>query len=371
MSTDLDTVMGTRTQINSETAEKNTIYDKNLYAMEDDAFQGYMLDGVSRTFALTIPQLPDRLQKVVANAYLLCRTVDTIEDEPAISYDQKRELCAEYTKVFEGDIDPNDFAQKLAPLLSDSTLDMEVELIKNTNKVIEISHSFDEADQQALLRCINIMGEGMVFFQEHASVEGLRDQKALDKYCYYVAGVVGEMLTDLFCNYSTDIAKNKKEMQDLSVSFGQGLQMTNILKDIWDDYERGVCWLPRETFKRFNFDIKNLENGHESTEFQQGLQHLVGIANYHLHNAFNYTLLIPPNETGVRQFCLWAIGMAVLTLRKINKNLNFSDSSQAKITRNTVKAVVVGSNISSKHDRVLKTLFKGIQIGLPLNKPKK
>ena len=31
-----------------------------------------------------------------------------------------------------------------------------------------------------------------------------------------------------------------------AISFGQGLQMTNILKDVWEDYEIGACWLPRE-----------------------------------------------------------------------------------------------------------------------------
>jgi farnesyl-diphosphate farnesyltransferase len=43
--------------------------------------QDQLLPGVSRTFALTIPQLPDALRPVVTNAYLLCRTADTIEDE--------------------------------------------------------------------------------------------------------------------------------------------------------------------------------------------------------------------------------------------------------------------------------------------------
>src|SRR5205823_2905984 len=53
--------------------------------LSDDDFQSAMLEGVSRTFALTIPQLPSGLSRVVSNAYLLCRIVDTIEDEPSLS----------------------------------------------------------------------------------------------------------------------------------------------------------------------------------------------------------------------------------------------------------------------------------------------
>ena len=46
-------------------------------------FQDQILPHVSRTFALTIPQLPMPLRTAVTNAYLLCRIADTIEDEPA------------------------------------------------------------------------------------------------------------------------------------------------------------------------------------------------------------------------------------------------------------------------------------------------
>jgi farnesyl-diphosphate farnesyltransferase len=59
----------------------------------DKAFQQYLLQGVARTFALTIPRLPPALADVVANAYLLCRIADTIEDEAAIEPAEKRALA--------------------------------------------------------------------------------------------------------------------------------------------------------------------------------------------------------------------------------------------------------------------------------------
>ena len=46
----------------------------------DEAYQDQILPHVSRTFALTIPQLPAGLRIPVTNAYLLCRIADTIED---------------------------------------------------------------------------------------------------------------------------------------------------------------------------------------------------------------------------------------------------------------------------------------------------
>ena len=53
--------------------------------ISDKVYQDQILPHVSRTFALTIPQLPDALRTAVTNAYLLCRIADTIEDEPALS----------------------------------------------------------------------------------------------------------------------------------------------------------------------------------------------------------------------------------------------------------------------------------------------
>ena len=47
-------------------------------------YQSEALPGVSRTFALTIPQLPEPLRHAVGNNYLLCRIADTIEDEPTL-----------------------------------------------------------------------------------------------------------------------------------------------------------------------------------------------------------------------------------------------------------------------------------------------
>ena len=65
----------------------------------DEEYQAQILIEVSRTFALTIPQLPPPLDKVVSNAYLLCRVADTIEDEPNLTGSQKREFSNEFLQV--------------------------------------------------------------------------------------------------------------------------------------------------------------------------------------------------------------------------------------------------------------------------------
>ncbi len=333
--------------------------------LSDQEFQSYFLQGVSRTFALTIPQLPSPLSEVITNAYLLCRTVDTIEDEPALNSTQKRTFCDRFIQVVAGKEDSTAFSQELLPELSNGTLDAEKELVAYLPRVIQITHTYAPAQREALQRCVEIMSEGMAYYQEHTSGSGLKDLAAMDKYCYYVAGVVGEMLTDLFAYHSPKIAAKHTEMMSLAVSFGQGLQMTNILKDIWDDLERGACWLPREIFARHGYNLNDLAGENDREKFVNGLDHLLGIAHSHLSNALKYVSYIPAREHGIREFCLWAIGMAILTLRKIKQNPRFRDSQEVKISRNSVKATIVTTRIIRSNNFLLRLVFNTLGRSIP------
>jgi len=330
---------------------------KSLSKLSDDQFQALLLEGVSRTFALTIPQLPEKLYGAVANAYLLCRIVDTIEDEVSLSPEQKKYFCSEFIHVVKTGTNSEPFAVELAPLLSEQTIPAEHALIHVLPRVIQITHKFDPDQIEALASCVETMAEGMPIFQAQDLHGGLATLADMDRYCYYVAGCVGEMLAKLFCHYSPEIAQHKDELLSLSVSFGQGLQMTNILKDIWDDAERGVCWLPQDIFTETGFDLKNLTPETHSENFSLGLEHLISIAHGHLHNALKYTLLLPTHETGIRNFCLWALGMAVLTLKKIKQNLDFNHSDQVKITRNSVKATILATRLTGRSNTLLTLLF--------------
>jgi farnesyl-diphosphate farnesyltransferase len=133
--------------------------------------------------------------------------------------------------------------------------------------------------------------------------------------------------------------------------------MTNILKDIWDDAQRGVCWLPQDIFTETGFNLADLTPETDDERFRLGLSHLISIAHGHLQNALTYTQLLPSHETGIRNFCLWALGMAVLTLKKIKDNLNFNDSNQVKITRNSVKATIVATKLTVRSNLLLTLLF--------------
>ena len=335
--------------------------------LDDNSYQHTILQDVSRTFALTIPQLPDPLSHVVGNAYLLCRIADTIEDDKHMQADIKREFAEMFTEVVAGQCDVDKFSKSLFPLLSSEASEAEHNLIANTAPVIRITHSFNQRQRAALQRCVSIMAEGMVRYQDTETLDGVNNLEDMGQYCYYVAGVVGEMLTELFCDYSEEIDQHRDELMKLSVSFGQALQMTNILKDIWEDHHRGACWLPRDVFNKFNVDITSKTPGDRSEGFKNGLSELVGVAHAHLDNALRYSLILPHHEKGLRRFCLWALGMAVLTLCKINKNPWFTEGSQVKISRRSVKATILFSNLGISHDGVLKLMYNIAGRNLPVS----
>jgi farnesyl-diphosphate farnesyltransferase len=330
-----------------------------------DDRQKKILQGVSRSFALTIPNLPPDLCQAVTNAYLLCRIVDTIEDEENLSISQKQFFFQKFINVVNGKVSADQFARKLYPLLGENTLPAEKELIQNVPIVMHIFFRFKKKQQAMIIRCLNVMMSGMLQFQKNRKLDGLENLSEMDNYCYHVAGVVGEMLTDLFCDYSDKILKNRRKLMELAASFGQGLQMTNILKDLWEDRKRGACWLPKDVFIEAGFDLRNLPEGTKSPGFDKGLAELVGTAHMHLKNALTYTLLMPPYETGIRKFCLWAIGMAIFTLQKINKTRNYLSGDEVKISRKCVRKIILVSNATLRSNFLLKAFFKVATHGLP------
>lgn len=336
--------------------------------------QDALLERVSRTFALTIPTLPRALRPVVGNAYLLCRILDTVEDEPGLSPVQKEEFSGRFVCVLRGEEQAAAFSSSLAPLLSRATPLAAHDLIRQAPAVVGVTGSLATEHQAALERCISVMARGMVEFQQQSPSLGLPDMAAMNRYCYHVAGVVGEMLTEFFIAHVPELASRKPEMLALGRSFGQGLQMTNILKDVWDDLERGACWLPRSVFSDSGFDLDDLRSGASARRthhdlgpgFSAGLDALVATAHGHLANAVTYTLHLPSRESGLRTFCGWTLGMAILTLRKIRSSQAHAAGQPVKISRGAVRFMGLMSRGAAGADWSLRMVFALAGRGLPL-----
>jgi len=334
--------------------------------MDDDRFQDALLSGVSRTFALTIPQLPAPLRRTITNAYLLCRIADTIEDDPGVPPADKEAFHRWLIELLDERADAAAFARALGQRLSDESSPDERALVRHTARVIGVTHHLEPGTRAILGRRIAVMCRGMPAFQRHPRRDGLPDLAALDQYCYFVAGVVGQMLTELFCDYSPRIDRARGELLGLSASFGQGLQMTNILKDVWEDRARGACWLPRDIFAAHGYELAQLEPGRDPAAFAAGLNELLGVAHGHLRHALAYTQLIPGREPGIRKFCLWSLVLAVLTLQRIRRNPGFQAARDVKVSRRTVRRTVRVTTVVCRNNLLIRGLFAWCARGLPL-----
>jgi farnesyl-diphosphate farnesyltransferase len=267
--------------------------------------------------------------------------------------------------VLRGEEEAGRLSRDLLPRLCEQTLPAERELILNMGQIVRLTATLEAPQRRAIERCLEVMCDGMHQFQRTASLGGLARVRDLDDYCYYVAGVVGQMLTELFCAYAPAINRQRAQLEELSVSFAQGLQMTNILKDVWEDRERGACWLPQEVFTRYGVELAALRAQQQPQGFDAGMHELVGLAHAHLRNALSFTLLIPPEEAGIRRFCLWALGLAVLTLRRIQHTPGFSAGAQVKISRSAVAATQLLTSAAVGNDWLLRRLFGLAATGLP------
>lgn len=332
--------------------------------------QNELLPGVSRTFALTIPQLPVPLREAVTNAYLLCRIADTVEDATVVDEDAKAALHEVFLSVLAGRRPGAEFRQAVPAALRQEAIASERQLLDEVDTVITVAQGFPRPVREALKRCLRIMCRGMSDFQRSASAEGLPNRPTLDGYCYVVAGVVGEMLTELFIWQHPPLKAQRQKLMELAVSFGQGLQMTNIIKDMWDDLARGVCWLPRDVFARHGFDLSDLDpTKPRPGSYVQGLRDLLGLARHHLERAMQFTLMMPREDRGIRRFCLWAIALAVLTLRNIQRQPQFSAGSEVKVTRRAVRLTIFTTNLLTRNDQALAALFRRFTAALPSANP--
>jgi len=208
-----------------------------------------LLARTSRTFALSIPLLPRSLREQVTLAYLLFRIADTFED--ATRWPPARRIAAlgELAAMLGGAPSPGEVARRAAGWLGEPPLDHDgyLELLARTPEVVAGYRDLPDAVRAAIRRHLLGTIERMSEFVASAGPDGtlhLADLADLRRYCYAVAGIVGEMLTDLFLLAEPGLGPAADELRRRSATFGEGLQLVNVLKDSAGDAREGRRYLP-------------------------------------------------------------------------------------------------------------------------------
>ncbi len=207
-----------------------------------------LLERTSRTFALCIPRLPEPTRLEVTVAYLLFRIADTFEDATQWTPAKQREALLAFTELLENPT--SERAEALAAMwVADPPLEHEtyLELLSETAGVIATFERFRPEARRAICHHVTRTANGMAHFVDPAGGGGAKpvaDLDGLRAYCYIVAGIVGEMLTDLFLLGRDELVPVSEALRGRAAAFGEGLQLTNILKDVSDDEQEGRSFLP-------------------------------------------------------------------------------------------------------------------------------
>jgi farnesyl-diphosphate farnesyltransferase len=207
-----------------------------------------LLVATSRTFALAIPQLPEPTRRQVTIAYLLFRIADTFED--AASWPRARRIAAlaEFERLL---IHPD--RQQIAATARAWAAEVPCEqaayreLLAEVPQVLDAFFELPGAAIELTRRHTLRTARGMAGYVARTDDRGelrLRDLADLKDYCYVVAGIVGELLTELFLLGEPDLAPAAVPLRERSRAFGEGLQLVNILKDSSADASVGRRYLP-------------------------------------------------------------------------------------------------------------------------------
>jgi phytoene synthase len=103
----------------------------------------------------------------------------------------------------------------------------------------------------------------------------------LRSYCYSVASVVGLMSIEIF-GYRYEETKN------YAINLGYALQITNILRDIKVDKDRGFIYLPKEDMERFGYSEEDLMNEVYNANFVELMRFEVARAREYYHKARSF-----------------------------------------------------------------------------------
>lgn len=202
-----------------------------LEIMDDFYYVEDVIKRNSKTFYQAFSMLNDHKRYAIYSVYAFCRMADDLIDEKDDVDGLKK--FKDHLKLFEEN------KEVYHP-------------IWNTLRVI-----FNNFDMDIDPFYDQIEGQKMdINFDQPQS------QEDLENYSYYVASSVGLMILPI-------LSKESKKIKDQAIELGIAMQITNILRDLNEDFEeKNRIYIPKEVLDRFNYDmVSDFENKEVSKEF--------------------------------------------------------------------------------------------------------
>jgi farnesyl-diphosphate farnesyltransferase len=304
-----------------------------------------LLKRVSRLFYTTLVVVPNNVRDQVSLAYLFARAADTIADSDLIDRARRLDYLGQLKAQFTTDqiswTQIGEIQQALLPVQQDSA---ERQLLERLDDCFRLLQHFSTDDRRRVQRLMTTLMQGMemdlTLFPGTSTgdLAALKTMDDLDRYTYYVAGCVGEFWTDLMCGYRPGLRSwNLRNMAEVGMRFGKGLQMTNIVKDLAHDLKRGRCYVPESMLAEQGLTPGDLLDSRNLTRFRPVLNKLIRMTVAHLDQGWLYTMAIPRHETRLRLSCMWPILSAGESLKLVRWSPDLLNPAvKVKISRTRV-----------------------------------
>ena len=321
-----------------------------------------ILPEVSRTFAISIKALPGTLGDAVCTAYLLCRIAYTIEDDSSTAPEARAALLEQFLAALDDAALAERFPALAASLQGDPA---HLQLVVHTDLVLVAFRALPPRTRERVAHWVREMGRGMAKFVRSYPT-GIRIQTLAEyrEYCYYVAGTVGCMLTELWHEHVPAVGRREFDrLWATCQSFGEALQTVNILKDIAHDAEHeNSIYLPATELEAQGSGHATILSPAHLEQNHVVVDRYIALARTDLDRALEYTLTIPRRAFRVRAFCVLPLLFAYATLRDLRRSrAMLTRGGQVKISRREVKALMVAGLLSIGSNAALRRLVARVQ----------
>jgi farnesyl-diphosphate farnesyltransferase len=326
---------------------------------EANEFCREILPAVSRTFALSIRLLPGDLGAAVRCAYLICRIADTVEDEPNLPATRKAALLDSLASCFDDATAPADFVARTSDVTGDAA---HVRLVHNADLVFIAYRELPENTRGYVRHWVGEMIAGMrkfvLLYPHGIRIQSIEEYK---EYCYYVAGTVGYLLTDLWHEHSPSIGKRQYQaLRERCRAFAEALQTVNILKDVARDAEHeNSIYIPEQLLREHGSAHASILASDRAQENREALGTLIQLAWQDLDQATAYLLTIPRRAVSIRLFCALPLLFAYATLRDLTGTPGALENRLVvKISRSEVKSLTLLSMLGVLSNRAMARLVE-------------
>jgi farnesyl-diphosphate farnesyltransferase len=308
-----------------------------------------LLKQVSRLFYTTLVVVPANVRDQVGLAYLFARAADTIADTELIDRPRRLSFINRLRDQFLGEhldwAQIRTIQQAVGPLQQVSAERM---LLERLDQCFRVFLDCSQDDRHRIRRVMMTLTQGMEMDlsafpgASAANLTALKTLDDLDRYTYHVAGCVGEFWTDLMCAHRQALANwNVQQMSEVGVRFGKGLQLTNIVKDIAHDLQKGRCYIPETMLMEAGLKPQDLLDQKNLARLRPILNTLVRLAVEHLDQGWLYTMAIPRYETRLRLACMWPILSAGESLKLVMNSPDLLNPAvKVKIPRSKVYQIL-------------------------------